>query len=118
MESYVKRYIDGKKYTQDELIPIIVLIIGSNGGKATKKFVEKKVYTIFQSEFSKELYHEIVAGIVPRWKHDIAWARERAKQIYDYIKPPEESGRGTWELTSKGKKYYQELSEALRKKRV
>jgi hypothetical protein len=115
METYAKRYIEGKQYTQDNLIPLIILILGNKGGKATKNCVEQKIYDLLQNEFSKDLYHEIVARNVPRWKHDIAWARERAKQIHDYIKPPEESGRGTWELTSTGKKYYEELLVELRK---
>lgn len=115
MQTYVKRYIEGKKYTQDQLIPIIILIVGSKGGKATKKFVEQKVYDIFQAEYSKDLYHEIVARSVPRWKHDIAWARERAKKNHNYIKPPEESGRGNWELTPTGKRYFEELINELKK---
>ena len=87
MMSYTRKYIEGKKYSQDDLIPVIVLILGVSGGRAHKKYVEEKVYDLFRNEFSKDLYHKKVANYnVPRWKHDIAWAKERAKQIHNYMK--------------------------------
>lgn len=116
MMSYARKYIDGKKYSQDELIPVIILILGVNGGRATKKYVEEKVYDLFPNEFSKDLYHKKVANYsVPRWKHDIAWARERAKQNHGYIKAAKEVGRGTWELSSKGKEYFEQLLDEFKK---
>ena len=116
MSSYARKYIKGKKYSQDELIPIIALVIGAREGRATKKYVEEKVYDLFRSEFSKNLYHEKVANYsTPRWKHDIAWARERAKQNHGYIKSAKESGRGIWELSLKGKKYFKQLLDELKK---
>ena len=51
MSSYARKYIKGKKYSQDELIPIIALVIGAREGRATKKYVEEKVYDLFRSEF-------------------------------------------------------------------
>jgi hypothetical protein len=114
MISYAKKYIEGKKYSQDDLIPVVILIIGGNGDKATKKYVERKVYDLFRNEFSKDIYHEKVAYNVPRWKHDVAWARERAKQNHGYIKPAKEAGRGIWELTSKGKEYFKQLLDELK----
>lgn len=115
MKSLGHRYIEGKDYSQDDLIPIIILIIGIKGGRASKMYVEEKVYEVFHAEFSKACYHETIAGGVPRWKHDVAWARERAKQLHGYIKPPEESGRGQWELTLSGKDFYAQLVEQIRK---
>ena len=116
MMSYTRKYIEGKKYSQDDLIPVIVLILGVSGGRAHKKYVEEKVYDLFRNEFSKDLYHKKVANYnVPRWKHDIAWAKERAKQIHNYMKSAKESGRGTWELSSKGKEYFEQLLDELKK---
>jgi len=115
MKSYAKRYIEGKIISQDTLIPVIILLIGSNGGQATKKYVEEKVYDLLREEFKKDLYHEKVANAtVKRWKHDIAWARERAKQIHGFIKSAKESGRGNWELTSKGMAYFDQLKKELK----
>jgi hypothetical protein len=115
MRSYADRYIEGKEYSQDALIPMVILVLGSNGGRATKKYVEEKIYDLFREEFKKDLYHEKVANAsVPRWKHDIAWARERAKQNHGYIKSAKEAGRGTWELTSKGKAYFDQLVAELK----
>jgi len=89
--------------------------LGGNGGRATKKYVEEQIYDLFRVEFKKDLYHEKVANAsVPRWKHDIAWARERAKQNHGYIKSAKDAGRGTWELSSKGKTYYDQLVAELK----
>jgi len=54
---------------------------------------------LFQHEFEKPYYNETVSHGVPRWKHHIAWAKERAKQRQGFIKSARESGRGIWELT-------------------
>lgn len=71
---------------------------------------------MLRAEFKKDLYHEKVANSsVERWKHDIAWARERAKQNHGYIKSGNEAVRGTWELSGKGKAYYDSLIAELKK---
>jgi hypothetical protein len=90
---------------QDELIPHIVKVLYENGGKATKIFVENEIFTFFQHEFEKPYYNETVSHGVPRWKHHIAWAKERARQRQGFIKSASESGRGIWELTDKGIAY-------------
>jgi hypothetical protein len=116
MESYPGKYLKGKRYSQDELIPIIILFIGGKGGKASKTYVEENVYELLRDEFRKDVYHQRVANNIPRWKHDIAWARERAKKNHGYIKPPTTWSRGIWELTEKGKAFYQELVQALERR--
>ena len=117
MRSYAGKYIEGNKYSQDSLIPLVILLLGSNGGCATKQYVEKTIYDLCRDEFQKDLYHEKVANAsVPRWKHDIAWARERAKQMHGFIKSAKESGRGSWELTSKGMTYFDQLKKVLEEK--
>ena len=90
------------------------LVIGSFGGVAEKNDVDARIYKILEDEFSDHICHETVAHNVPRWQHDIAWAKERAKQIHGYVKSAEESGRGIWELTEEGKKYYQHLVNSLK----
>jgi hypothetical protein len=113
MESYAHKYSKDKKYSQDDLIPIIILLIGGNGGMAAKRYVEEKVYELLRDELRKGVYQERVANNIPRWKHDIAWARARAKKNHNYIKPPTTWSRGVWELTEKGNAFYQELVQAL-----
>lgn len=116
MNSYTRRYLEGKKLTQDQLIPVIIMLIGGKGGRATKQYVEESVYDLFRDEFHKRVYHEKVANYtVPRWKHDVAWARERAKQRLGYIKPAPKSGRGIWELTEKGEAYFNDLADSINK---
>jgi hypothetical protein len=116
MKFYARKYLKDKKYSQDDLIPIIILLIGGNGGRAPKRYVEENVYDLLRDEFRKDIYHERVANNIPRWKHDIAWARERAKKNHGYIKPPTTWSRGIWELTEKGKAFYQELVQALERR--
>ena len=120
---YARKLLKGKQYSQDNLIPFVVLVIGSFGGIAYKYDVDEKMFKILEEEFSSQVYHETVGHNVPRWRHDIAWAKERAKQIHSYVKSAEKSGRGIWELTEKGKEYYEQLinqlqrSVVIRKKR-
>ena len=90
---------------QDELIPHIVKVLYENGGKSTKSLVEQEIFTLFQHEFEKPYYKETVSNGVPRWKHNIAWSRARAKKLHGFIKSASESGRGIWELTDKGISY-------------
>jgi len=110
---YARRLLKGKKYSQDNLIPFVVIVIGSFGGTAYKQDVDEKIYKILEEEFSNRVYHESVSHNVPRWQHDIAWAKERARQIHSYVKSAEEAGRGIWELTEKGKEYYKSLIKKL-----
>jgi hypothetical protein len=92
---------------QDELIPHIVKILYENGGKAAKTVVENEIFMLFQNEFEKPYYNETVSHGVPRWKHNIAWAKERAKQRHGFIKGAVESDYGIWELTAEGITYYE-----------
>jgi len=110
---YARKLLKGKKYSQDELIPFLVLVIHSFGGIAMKSEVDNKMYKLLDSEFSKSIYHVTVSNNVERWKHDIAWAKERARQHHGYVKSAEEAGWGIWELTSSGEKLAKELIQKL-----
>lgn len=90
------------RITQDELIPYIVNILFNNGYQAPKQFVEKRIFETFEDEFKETYFQKTVSHGVPRWKHFIAWAKERARQRDGYIKSSIESGRGIWELTDEG----------------
>ena len=99
--------IPEKKITQDDLIPHIIKILHKHDGRASKKQVDEEIYQMFQDKFQDEWYQGIVSHGIPRWKHNIAFAKERAKLLHGYIKSAKESGRGIWELTQEGEKYYQ-----------
>ena len=92
-----------KKISQDDLIPHIIKVLRKYGGRARKDQVEKEIHQMFESVFKDPWYQETVANNVPRWQHNIAWAKERAKHG-GLIKRPDDSGRGYWELTESGKK--------------
>jgi len=85
------------------------------GNKVLKSEVDGKMYELLKKEFSDPVYHEKVANNVPRWKHDVAWAKERAKQHHGYVKSAEQSGRGIWELTSEGMEYLEYLKKKLQR---
>lgn len=94
---------EGKKISQDDLIPHIVKVLQKYGGRARKDQIEDEIYQMFKDIFKDPWYQETVANGVPRWQHNIAWAKERAKRK-ELIKRPEDSGRGYWELTTSGMK--------------
>lgn len=93
--------IPDQRMTEDDLIPYIIEILKRNGGRASKELVDKEMYQEFQTTYEQPWYQEYVSGNTPRWKHRVAWAKERAKHR-GLIKWPSESGFGTWELTSHG----------------
>jgi hypothetical protein len=89
------------KISQEDLVPYIIKVLQKYGGRARKDQVDSEIYQLLKDIFQKPYYQETVAQGVPRWQHNIAWAKERAKNK-GLIKKPEDSGRGYWELTSKG----------------
>jgi hypothetical protein len=99
----VRTIPEGKKISQGDLIPHIVKVLQKQGGRARKNQVEEEIYQMFKDIFEEQWYQETVSNGVPRWQHNIAWAKERAKRK-GLVKRPEESGRGYWELTSSGMK--------------
>ena len=94
---------ESKKISQDDLIPIIVKVLQKHGGRARKHQVEEEIYEMFKDLFKELWYQETVSNGVPRWQHNIAWAKERAKRK-GLIKRPDDSGRGYWELSTSGMK--------------
>jgi predicted type IV restriction endonuclease len=92
------------KISQSDIIPHILKSILRHGDRALKKTVEDDVYSEFKNLFDQPWYQELTTTAnVPRWQHNVAWARNLAKDR-GLIKPPEESGRGYWELTELGKR--------------
>ena len=86
---------------QDTLITYIVKVLKRQGGRAPKGQVERDVYELLKETFEGPYYQETVSHGIPRWKHNLAWAKERAKNK-GLIQPPSESGRGWWALTDQG----------------
>lgn len=85
------------------MIPFIVKALQKLGDRAPKKQVEEEIYQMLKDIFEEPSFQETVANGIPRWKHFIAWAKERAKKK-GLVKKPQESGRGYWELTPSGMK--------------
>lgn len=84
---------------QDDLTPFIIFILKENGGKLSKSDVEGQVYKILKQFLNDEWYTEKLSSQnVQRWKHNLAWAKEKAKTL-GLIKKPKRSERGYWELT-------------------
>jgi hypothetical protein len=84
-----------------DLIPEIILILRSHGGRTSKEQVEKEIFKKFEQLFSTPYYQQRVSWGIPRWQHNLAWAKENAK-TRGYVKWPKDSGHGIWELTQTG----------------
>jgi len=78
----------------------VVKALGKLGGRAPRKIVHEKVYEILKECLEKPRCQEKLPSGEIRWKKDVDWTRDQLK-IDGFIKPPEESGRGIWELTKK-----------------
>jgi len=83
---------------------VIVEVLKGLGGKATKRQVVNIIHDRYREEFTHPYYSAPVAHGVERWKHNIAWAKEQAKHEA-LVKSPDESGRGIWELTERGRNF-------------
>jgi len=84
--------------TENDLIPHIIEILREHGGKAPKAVVDEEMIKKLHTVLEQPWYQEILQSGVPRWKHFVAWAKERAKHR-GLIKYPKDSGRRYWELT-------------------
>jgi predicted type IV restriction endonuclease len=92
-----------KKVKEHELVESIVQVLKDLGGRASKQEVENEIYKHYQDIFENKWYQGSVSHGIPRWKHNIAWAKEKAKHE-GLVKPPSEAGRGIWELTDDTRK--------------
>ena len=90
-----------EKKSQEDLIPVIVKVLQEKDGRASKGELEKEIYRRFKDVFKDSWYQETVSHGIPRWQHNIAWAKEIAKKK-GFIKGLCDFGRGIWELTEKG----------------
>jgi len=86
-----------KRMSEDDLIPHIIEVLKRHGGKASREVVEKEIYRKFQTVFEHPWYQGIVSGDAPRWKYQVAWAKERAKNR-GLMKWSSKS-HGIWELS-------------------
>jgi len=84
---------------KQEIIDGLVAYLKSQGGSAPKHEVEQALFELFKDTFQDPFYGECVGGGVPRWKKNVQFARNTARER-GLIKG--ESERGVWELTEKG----------------
>lgn len=90
-----------EKIKEMDLVSEILAYLKRNGGSAQKVEVENAVFERFNDAFETPYYQELVGGGVPRWRKNVQFARNTARNM-GLIKAPDESGRGVWELTPKG----------------
>lgn len=89
-----------KRVTEPEMVQEIISYLKSCGGSAPKTGVEEALFEKFKAAFQDPFYSERVGGGVPRWKKNVQFARNTARER-GLIK--QESERGIWELTEKGR---------------
>jgi predicted type IV restriction endonuclease len=82
----------------------IIDVLKRQDGEAPKKTIEEIIYENHRDKFNDDYFKKILPCGVIRWKHFIAWEKQRAT-IMGLIKRKEESGRGIWKLTQKGWNY-------------
>jgi hypothetical protein len=92
-----------------QLINAIITALRENKGGAAKSVVEDAVFQKFKDEFDDPYYRKMVGAQVgfpgvPRWRKNVEFARNTARQM-GLIKHPEESGRGIWALTEIGENW-------------
>jgi hypothetical protein len=96
--------LESDKVSVRQLTIEIVRALQSLGGRAAKEKVEEIIFKKYERVFSLPYYQQPVSWGIPRWQHNIAWAKEDAKKR-GLVKWPSESGRGTWELTPAGRTF-------------
>jgi len=99
---YVPQTPPSGEITEMDLVNAIIACLKRHGGKLNKPDVEREVFETFKEQFQHPWYLEPVGGDVPRWQKNVQFARNTACNTLGLIKPPEQSGRGVWELTDKG----------------
>ncbi|MBM4322458.1 MAG: hypothetical protein FJ115_02770 [Deltaproteobacteria bacterium] len=70
---------ESDRVPREVLISTIIKVLQKNDGRASKEHVEKEVYKIYRDKFDKAWYQARVSNGVPRWQHNVAWAKEKAK---------------------------------------
>ncbi|MFH1788708.1 MAG: winged helix-turn-helix domain-containing protein [Candidatus Altiarchaeota archaeon] len=77
------------------------------GGKGKTKDVLRIVEKRMRGILKKIDYDKLPSGMDTRWSNAAMW--ERQEMVDEgLLKPSRESGRGIWEITEKGKRYYEE----------
>lgn len=103
----LKRARKGEKTNQKVyMIPILGSLIKVGGSGRISDIlsrVEQKMKGIL-----KDIdYEKLPSGASIRWKNTAMWARNTMVR-QGLLKPLEESGHGIWEISDKGRKYYEE----------
>jgi hypothetical protein len=89
------------KLSRDQFIGEVVEVLRRHGGRAEKDIVLAEVYRRNRELFDSAYYQQPTGSHRTRWRHQVEWARNDARDR-GLIKPPAESGRGMWELTPRG----------------
>lgn len=91
-----------RRISEDELLDAIVGYLKSHGNASAKPDVEDAIFKKYEADFSESYYTGLVGGGVPRWKKNVQFAANTGRNR-GLLKPSDESGRGIWELTEKGR---------------
>jgi hypothetical protein len=94
-----------REVSEMDLIAAIIDVLKYHGGRRDKEDVERALYDRYLPIFQHPHYQESLKGGVERWRKKVHFARNTACNTLGLIKPPEQSGRGIWELTDKGRSW-------------
>lgn len=87
---------------ENQIIRHLIEELKKRGGAARKHEIENAIFEKLKKQFHHPYYAARVGGGVARWRKNVQFARNTAKNI-GLLKLPDESGRGIWELTEKGR---------------
>jgi hypothetical protein len=100
----------GEITSQDRYtLPILGTLI-EMGGAGTITDVLEGVFKKMKDILTPKDLEKLSSGISTRWANKAQWERQRLK-TEGYLKP--DSYRGTWEITEKGRKLYQDLKNKV-----
>ena len=107
-----KRAVKGSVTPQKAYrIPILNALI-ELGGNGKVKDVLDHVGKEMRDVLKKVDYEKLPSGVDTRWSNAAMW--ERMSMVDEgLLKPAKESGRGLWEITDKGRKYYEEHKSSV-----
>jgi len=91
---------------KDYRMPILSSLVEA-GGKSRTKDVLKSVEEKLMGILTETDYEKLPSGRDIRWSNRAMWERLSMVEV-GLLKPPSESGRGIWEITEKGRRYYEE----------
>ena len=105
----IEKKIEGKALRESDYhLPLLKVII-DEGGRISAGDAKKRVYEILKGKLSNVDHEKTPSGRI-RWKNWIQWSSLSLRKK-GFLSDPSE--RGIWEITSAGRKYYEQHKDEI-----